>query len=205
MSKYKQLPPISDFKKNGLWVKSYNPIPYTRQQTFAGILWHSVNRRTKGSQSGTKTYQQCANGFENFQVFAEWCQSQVGYCCTDEKGKIYQLDKDILCKGNKVYSPDVCVFVPQAVNCLLQANRTPINGLPIGVSLATSGNYSVTLRRGCLKMKSVYKEFKSPEQAFLFYKEQKEKYVKEVADFYRGQIDPRVYEALYKYEVDIDD
>jgi hypothetical protein len=33
----------------------------------------------------------------------------------------------------------------------------------------------------------------------------KERYIKQVADYYKEQIDPRVYEALYKYEVEIDD
>ena len=30
----------------------------------------------------------------------------------------YQLDKDLLVKGNKVYSPETCCFVPQEINKL---------------------------------------------------------------------------------------
>ena len=47
--------------------------------------------------------------------------------------------------------------------------------------------------------------FKTPEEAFYVYKEAKETYIKEVANRWKDQIDPRVYEALMKYEVEITD
>jgi hypothetical protein len=47
--------------------------------------------------------------------------------------------------------------------------------------------------------------FVTPEEAFQVYKQAKEAYIKEVAELYKDQIDIRVYEALMKYEVDIND
>ena len=47
--------------------------------------------------------------------------------------------------------------------------------------------------------------FDSVEEAFNAYKEAKEKYIKEVAEKWKDKIDPRAYEALYNYTVDIDD
>ena len=47
--------------------------------------------------------------------------------------------------------------------------------------------------------------FDTPEEAFQAYKQAKEAYIKEVAELYKDQIDIRVYEALMKYEVDIND
>lgn len=47
--------------------------------------------------------------------------------------------------------------------------------------------------------------FSTPEEAFNAYKEAKEDYVKEVAEKWKDQIDPRVYEALMKYRVEITD
>lgn len=43
-----------------------------------------------------------------FSNFKTWMEQQ------DWKGK--QLDKDLLVQGNKVYSPDVCVFVSNVIN-----------------------------------------------------------------------------------------
>ena len=47
--------------------------------------------------------------------------------------------------------------------------------------------------------------FKTIDLAFQAYKNAKEDYIKEVAELYKDQIDIRVYEALMKYEVSIND
>ena len=43
------------------------------------------------------------------------------------------------------------------------------------------------------------------EEAFLAYKIFKENYIKQVADEYKDLIPQRLYEAMYKYEVEIND
>ena len=47
--------------------------------------------------------------------------------------------------------------------------------------------------------------FNTEMEAFYAYKQAKEDYIKEVANKWKDKIDPRVYEALMKYEVDIND
>ena len=114
---------VQDFKdENGLWVKSYSPEPYLQQRTRAGVLWNSVNQRCKvggNEQRKRPSYIGCTNGFKDFQEFAEWCQSQYGYLNKEQNGMYWQLDKDLKVFGNKGYSPDTCVFVPNRVNSLL--------------------------------------------------------------------------------------
>ena len=44
-----------------------------------------------------------------------------------------------------------------------------------------------------------------PTKAFLVYKDAKEAFIKEVANKWKGKIDPRVYEALLNYQVEITD
>ena len=47
--------------------------------------------------------------------------------------------------------------------------------------------------------------YRTPEEAFYVYKREKEKYIKEVANKWKDKIDPRVYDALMKWEINIDD
>jgi hypothetical protein len=46
----------------------------------------------------------------------------------------YHLDKDIKVKGNTVYSPDTCLFVPHAINNLILDNSSFRGEFPLGVS-----------------------------------------------------------------------
>jgi len=48
----------------------------------------------------------------NFQVFGDWYDEQY-------KKKWWQLNKDLLGRGKKIYSPDTCVFIPIELNLLL--------------------------------------------------------------------------------------
>lgn len=47
--------------------------------------------------------------------------------------------------------------------------------------------------------------FDTPEEAAIAYKEIKENYIKEMADEYKGKIPQKLYEAMYRYEVEITD
>lgn len=47
--------------------------------------------------------------------------------------------------------------------------------------------------------------FDTEKEAFLVYKAAKEQYIKEVANKWKDKVDPRVYEALLCYEVEIED
>ena len=131
----------------------------------------------------------------NFQNFAAWCEGQEFFNAKDTRGKSYQLDKDILVKGNKIYSPETCCFVPQEINILfIRRNRN--NKLPIGV-YPNHKRFSAKLNNTHLGT------FDTPEEAFAVYKAAKEAHVKVVADRYKEVLKPSVYDALMSWEVDI--
>ena len=48
-------------------------------------------------------------------------------------GKTLDLDKDILFKGNKVYSPETVALVPHAINTLFINRKDGRGDFPIGV------------------------------------------------------------------------
>ena len=166
-------------------------------------LWRGVLERcySKSYHKRRPSYIGCSASeyFKNYTYFAEWCNKQVGF---DNEG--WHLDKDILVKGNRLYSEDTCCFVPLEVNALFTKNDRLRGDLPIGV----------TRRAGSKRYRSVFTKnnkmqncgsFETITEAFLAYKTAKEAYIKEVAERWKDQIDLKVYEALINYEVEITD
>ena len=122
--------------------------------------------------------------------------------------KTSQLDKDVLIKGNKIYSPDTCVFVPSFINSLFTKSQKTRGELPIGVDYLTANKkYRVSLSvfKYGKKTKKYLGCFNTADEAFEVYKQAKEEYIKEVADEYKDKIPAKLYEAMYSYKVDIDD
>lgn len=140
----------------------------------------------------------------NFQNFAAWCDTQDFFNEQDNKCRRYELDKDIIVKGNKVYSPETCSFIPKDLNTLLIKSYKTRGVFPVGVSLyKKSGKFRASL---CLYGKTKHiGYYNTPKEAFQAYKETKESYVREVAEDWKDLIDDRVYEALKDYSVDIND
>jgi len=114
----------------------------------------------------------------------------------------WDLDKDILKKGNKIYSPETCCFVPQEINKLLCKANSIRGKYPIGVK--KSGNrFEAKLY---IDNNPIYLDtFNTPEEAFQAYKIAKEAHIKEVADKWKGKITEPTYQALYTYKVEITD
>ena len=116
----------------------------------------------------------------------------------------YSLDKDILVKGNKVYSPQTCCFVPRKINSLLVKREAERGDYAIGV--VKKGNcYIARLSRG--GRQEHIGCFKTEYEAFIAYKEAREAWIKEVATqaLLRKEISEKVYNALVNYKVEITD
>ena len=166
-------------------------------------LWKSMLCRCYDVSYSNKnpTYKDCtvSDNFKYFPYFKEWCHRQIGF---DQEG--WHLDKDILVKGNKVYSEDVCAFVPSEVNSLFIKRDSLRGDCPVGVRYRK--RFDKFESQITLYGKMVYLgTFNTPEEAFQAYKQAKEAYIKEVANKWKDKIDPRVYEALMKYRVEITD
>lgn len=125
-----------------------------------------------------------------FSNFREWM-------CTQEwEGK--QLDKDILCPGNKVYSPETCVFVDKMTNSFLTDRKGSRGEWPLGV------HWNDGLKKfiaDCSQLGKGRKHlgcFTTPEEAHQKWVSEKIRLAKILAS---RQTDPRVAEALVsRYE-----
>lgn len=131
--------------------------------------------------------------FIKYQDFAEWCQNQIGFGVPG-----FQLDKDLLVDGNKVYGPDTCVFIPGELNSLIIRNERIRGTLPTGVS------YEVTRNRYKSALSIAGKNlhigwFKDAESAGLAYVARKTIEVLKLADTWKDSIDPRAHSALINW------
>ncbi len=141
--------------------------------------------------------------WHNFQSFAKWCHSQDFFNIKDKNGKRYDLDKDILVKGSKTYSPETCCFVPSEINCLFIRNKRFRGKYPIGVTKI--GKYFTARLSKGFGNRVLLGTFKTELEAFSAYKKAKELYLKELAEKYRNKVCYKTYLTLINYEVDIDD
>lgn len=167
-------------------------------------LWRDMLERSTSERFKEEkpTYKDVSlsESFKNFDFFHSWCLKQVGY---GVKG--FELDKDILIKGNKIYSEHTCCFVPKEINMLFVKTNTLRGEYPIGVYFHKRlGCFAAQMKMG-KHSKACVKYAKTAEDAFALYKEMKENRIKFFADKYKHQIDSKVYNALYNYEVEITD
>lgn len=133
-----------------------------------------------------------------YKNFKDWYDMNV-YTVEDER---MEIDKDILNKDNKIYSPDNCILVPQRINGLFIRNYNDDKSLPIGIRLE-HGKYRVQIRID--KKTKHIGMFDNLEKAFESYKKAKEEYIKEVANEYKDKIPQKLYKAMYNYKVEITD
>lgn len=124
----------------GQWVKTWKerqPGKTITHHSRASGLWNKISARCLAGgnyQIGNPAYVGTTNGFDDFQQFAEWCNDQPGYSSFDAEGFRFEIDKDILVHGNKIYSPKTCCFVPKRINSLLTSSTAARGKHPLGVS-----------------------------------------------------------------------
>lgn len=192
----------------GVGIVGDETIQYDGKQIREYKLWQDMLERCYCEKLHTisPSYLGCSvsDNFKYFPYFKEWCNKQTGFKYKDDKGVPFQLDKDILVKGNKVYSEDTCVFLPQEVNLLLTSRKSKRGGLCVGVSFDTKAKKFVSFINIFGKQKYLG-GFDEEVEAFLVYKEAKEFHIKTVAEKWKDKIDIRVYEAMMEYKVEIND
>ena len=168
------------------------------------MLWQSMLQRCYSDTFKKRypTYEGCevSDNFKYYEYFYEWCHSQIGF---GNEG--WHLDKDLLVKGNKVYSEKTCVFLPNEINSLLTRREALRGEYLIGVCWSKTANaFKAMVRKNKGKQEHLG-YFKTELEAFKAYKTAKEAFIKEQASKWKDKIDERAYEALMNYEVNVDD
>ena len=159
-------------------------------------VWQSMLQRCYDTKYQEKkpTYKGCSvcDEWLYFPNFKKWFNENY-YTI---EGEEIHLDKDILVKGNKVYSPDTCVFVPRRINVLFR-DYAKESKLPKGVSL-DYGKYKAYINIDG-KKKNLGR-FNTPEEAKNIYEEARLKEIKRLAECYKDKIPEKLYNKLIKEE-----
>lgn len=172
------------------------------------MTWAGMMERVYVPSSWVKhpKYEECriTEAWHNFANYYEWAKYQIG-----SRTPRWQLDKDIICKGNKLYAPEFCAYVPSQLNALFTKREAERGEYPIGVMRykTRQGKWSLhaMVCDPDLGKRIAGGGGGTIEECFNWYKSKKEEIIQRQAEKYKNQIDPRVYEALYKYEVEITD
>lgn len=173
-------------------------------------IWHNMLQRCYDERYKEKhpTYKECTvcDEWKFYKNFKDWYEENY----YEMDNQHVTLDKDILAKGNKIYSPETCVFVPQNINSLFTKSDAKRGEYPIGVDWHKANQVYQTRCRvfnvKTLKNNSKYLGcYNTPQEAFNAYKKTKEENIKQVANYYKDRIPSKLYDAMYKYEVHIDD
>lgn len=186
-----------------------NRIPTKEYQSWRNIMQRCFDDKYKSEHPAYQDVT-CCDEWLLYENFYEWAHNQENF----EKwfrGDRWAVDKDILVKGNKVYSSDTCCLVPIYLNTLFVKNNVRRGDLPIGVTYKKDMEiYRATI--SMIKNKRPYQlttgRYPTPEDAFyLGYKPYKEKYIKKIAqeEYELGNITKKCYEAMMNYQVEITD
>ena len=166
-------------------------------------LWQDMLQRcfSESFKQSNPTYEgvTCSKEWLSMNTFIKDVSQMKGYGL-----KGLALDKDILQKGNKLYSKETCCFVPKEVNTLLIKRDNCRGEYPVGVNFhKVSGKFRAKLNiNGKTKHLGL---LTTPEEAFQVYKLAKEAHIKVVAQKWQHLLDERVFQALMAYEANIDD
>lgn len=169
-------------------------------KTRAHAFWSGILTRcySKLYLSEYPSYTGCSidPAWRDFECFEKWFNNNY------VEG--FSLDKDILVKGNKVYSESTCVFIPQRINALLLNGKAKRGKYCLGVSyMHDRKRFVATLQRDG-KNKRIG-TFKTEIEAFECYKAAKEEYIQKVANEYKEVLDPRIFKILINYKIEITD
>lgn len=171
-------------------------------------IWNAMMQRCREGSARAltaHTYSDCtvSDNFKVFEYFNSWCHKQAGFQEKDEKGRVYHLDKDLLVRGNRVYSEDTCVFVPSKVNQFIKLKAINTD-YPVGVSFKEDNNRFIAQSNDIDGNRVYLGSFETIQAASLEYKKFKESMAKLLAINFKDTIDPRAFSALMNFEVNFD-
>jgi hypothetical protein len=161
------------------------------KRTVEYSIWTSMMDRCYGEREQYPVYIDCevCEEWHNFQNFAEWYEINY-YKVGNER---MHLDKDILVKRNRLYSPETCMIVPQRINMIFMTKEKGIDAdLPNAIN--RSGKGYISSYNG-----KYLGDFETLEEAINEHDRVKRIHIKQVVKEYGDKLPPKVQNALLNW------
>lgn len=184
----------------------YHGLLYENSYCESYQRWHYIMNRcySKAVHELQPEYEGCTvcEEWHNYSNFKLWYdENSAWWRMFDEK---FEIDKDILIKGNKVYSPETVSFVPKLINSFFVRTVKNDRTYPLGVYYDKDKNKyraCVSFMGQSIKLGT----FETVEDAFARYKVYKEDFIKDIAEQYKNRIPDKVYQSMMNWKVEIMD
>lgn len=180
----------------------YRGVLYESGSIESYLRWHDMMNRCYNEKFHEKQPQ-----YKGCTVCEEWLNYsnfKVWYDQNKIAGMKLDLDKDILFKGNMVYSPETVAFVPHEINTLFVNGKKNRGDLPLGVYFDTSkGKYRAVM--SYMGERKKIGTFDDVNSAFVRYKEYKEDFIKKIAEQYKDIIPYKIYDSMMNWIIEITD
>lgn len=135
----------------------------------------------------------CPEWLDDKENFYDWVSENYYVCGTEQ----IDLDKDILFKGNKMYSPETCIFAPHTINQLFESigkNSVYLKSLDKWKSEINVDGKNINLGY-----------FDTEEEAQQQYIRHKEAAIVAKADEYKEKIPKALYDAMVNWKIEPSD
>lgn len=158
------------------------------QYVWRGMLERCYGDKYKDVHSAYYNICYVCDEWLNFQVFAEWYNENIYQVGTERM----HLDKDILIKENKIYSPNTCLIVPQSINEIFHVSgkKTKDIDLPYTILRTMKGNFSASFRGKSLGI------YETVDEASDVYMKEKRKYIRQKVKEMGNELPTKVKNAL---------
>ncbi len=157
------------------------------KQTKSYTVWKDMNVRCYQKRDIYETYKDCevCEEWLNYQNFAKWFEDNYieGWC----------LDKDILIKDNKLYSPNTCCFVPKEINNLFKPFHKHKNNLPKGVFKIHKKYYVYVVKNGKSKY---YGKYDNIEKATIIATNERMSHIKETVNNFKNKLSTELFNSI---------
>lgn len=173
----------------GIYSCSNDKKAYSKWVHMLGRCYDLSRQKEQPTYIGCKVCEE----WYNFQNFAKWFYENY----YEIEGEKIELDKDILYKGNKIYSPETCMFVPKKINNLFSGSLSGV--------YYDKGACKWRSRIGKNKKYKHLGYFDTYEEAYNIYRIEKQKAIDELINDYFNKIPDKQYEklrnAISRYEL----